>query len=84
MNPITVMVSLAAHGVDNMVNSHLYPKITVKSDRGRDIVLQPGMSFAFETNCHLENRRVNIGGTVIVTENGPEELNVLANHMQRV
>ena len=84
MNPITLMVSLAAHGVDNMVNSHLYPKITVKSDRGRDVILQPGMSFAFETNCHLDHRRVNIGGTVVVTENDPLEFNVLANHMQRV
>jgi Xaa-Pro aminopeptidase len=84
MNPITVMVSMAAYGLDNMVNSHLYPKITVKPDRGRDIVLQPGMSFAFETNCHLDNRRVNIGGTVIVTKNGAEELNDLANYMQRV
>ena len=78
------MVSAAGHGLDAMVNSHLYPKVTTKPDKGRDIVLQPGMSFAFETNCHLDHRRVNIGGTVVVTEDDPLELNELPNQIHRV
>ncbi len=41
----------------------------------RDIVLQPGMVFAFEPNACIGTHRVNIGGTVIVTANGCEELN---------
>ncbi len=43
--------------------------------RERRAVLQPGMVFAFEPNACLGEHRVNIGGTVIVTETGCEELN---------
>ncbi|MGO8915525.1 MAG: M24 family metallopeptidase [Stellaceae bacterium] len=43
--------------------------------RERHAILQPGMVFAFEPNACLDQHRVNIGGTVIVTEDGCEELN---------
>lgn len=43
--------------------------------RARDAVLEPGMVFAFEPNACLDRHRVNIGGTVIVTATGCEELN---------
>jgi Xaa-Pro dipeptidase len=43
--------------------------------RERNAVLQPGMVFAFEPNACLDRHRVNIGGTVIVTASGCEELN---------
>jgi Xaa-Pro aminopeptidase len=43
--------------------------------RARKAVLQPGMVFAFEPNACLGHHRVNIGGTVIVTATGCEELN---------
>ena len=43
--------------------------------RERSAVLQPGMVFAFEPNACLGEHRVNIGGTVIVTPAGCEELN---------
>ena len=43
--------------------------------RERKAVLQPGMVFAFEPNACLGEHRVNIGGTVIVTPQGCEELN---------
>jgi Xaa-Pro aminopeptidase len=45
--------------------------------RERSAILQPGMVFAFEPNACLGEHRVNIGGTVIVTETGCEELNQL-------
>ncbi len=45
------------------------------SGRERDCVLQPGMVFAFEPNACLGHHRVNLGGTVIVTATGCEELN---------
>jgi len=45
--------------------------------RKRSAILQPGMVFAFEPNACLGTHRVNIGGTVIVTETGCEELNRL-------
>jgi Xaa-Pro dipeptidase len=84
LNPITAMSSRAAYGIENLVNSDRYPKIDMRAEQNRDTVLQAGMTFAFETNCHLGGRRVNIGGTVLVSESGAEELNTLANHMQRV
>ncbi len=41
----------------------------------RTAVLKPGMVLAFEPNACLGRHRVNIGGTVVVTESGCEELN---------
>ncbi|HKT18809.1 MAG TPA: M24 family metallopeptidase [Stellaceae bacterium] len=43
--------------------------------RVRDAVLQEGMVFAFEPNACIDRHRVNLGGTVIVTATGCEELN---------
>jgi len=43
--------------------------------RVRKAVLQPGMVFALEPNACIGDHRVNIGGTVIVTATGCEELN---------
>ncbi|MGD0024822.1 MAG: M24 family metallopeptidase [Xanthobacteraceae bacterium] len=43
--------------------------------RERKAILQPGMVFAFEPNACIGDHRVNIGGTVIVTPTGCEELN---------
>jgi Xaa-Pro aminopeptidase len=43
--------------------------------RQRQAVLEPGMVFAFEPNACIGNHRVNIGGTVVVTQTGCEELN---------
>jgi Xaa-Pro aminopeptidase len=47
----------------------------------RDLVLQEGMSFAFEPNACKGQRRVNVGGSVIVTKDEPEQLNTLANRL---
>jgi Xaa-Pro aminopeptidase len=43
--------------------------------RVRDAVLEEGMVFAFEPNACIDRHRVNLGGTVIVTKTGCEELN---------
>ncbi|MBI2317652.1 MAG: aminopeptidase P family protein [Betaproteobacteria bacterium] len=43
----------------------------------RKAVLEPGMVFAFEPNACLGHHRVNIGGTVVVTAAGCEELNAI-------
>ena len=49
-----------------------------------ELILEPGMVFAFEPNAARGNRRVNIGGTVVVTTGDPLELNTLPNHMHVV
>ncbi len=46
--------------------------------RQRHAVLQPGMVLAFEPNACIGGHRVNIGGTVVVTAAGCEELNHIA------
>jgi Xaa-Pro dipeptidase len=51
------------------------PFVGASAIRQREAVLQPGMVFAFEPNACLGDHRVNIGGTVIVTATGCEELN---------
>ena len=43
--------------------------------RQRKAVIEPGMVFAFEPNACIGNHRVNIGGTVVVTATGCQELN---------
>jgi Xaa-Pro aminopeptidase len=43
----------------------------------RQRVIEPGMVFAFEPNACIGQHRVNIGGTVLVTDSGCEPLNDL-------
>ncbi|MFJ9377242.1 M24 family metallopeptidase [Streptomyces sp. NPDC101455] len=50
----------------------------------RDLELVPGMAFAFEANACTGQHRVNIGGTVVVGESGPDELNVTPCRMHMV
>lgn len=49
--------------------------------RDGDLVLEPGMAFAFQPNAVNGRTRVNIGGTVVITEDGCEELNQLSNDL---
>lgn len=50
----------------------------------QDGVLEEGMLFSFEPNACIGRERVNIGGTVAVGPNGPEELNSLPNHLHEL
>jgi len=52
--------------------------------RERQAVIEAGMVFAFEPNACLGEHRVNIGGTVIVTENGCEALNDIPTRVTHV
>jgi len=49
-----------------------------------DVILEPGMSIQLEPNAAFGRQQVNIGGNVLVTETGCEELNELPNHMRFV
>jgi len=61
-----------------------YVNVRGRALPARDYVLKPGISLEPEPNAHIGRRRVNIGGTVVVTETGVEELNELPNRLQRV
>lgn len=54
------------------------------SSSGGDVVVQEGMEFQLEPNVCFGRRRVNIGGNVIVTRDGCEELNALPCRMNHV
>lgn len=42
---------------------------------GAGLPLEPGMTFSFEPNCVINDRLVNLGGTVVVGAGKPIELN---------
>jgi Xaa-Pro dipeptidase len=50
----------------------------------KDLFIEAGMVFELEPNAQRGNHRVNIGGTVVVTETGVEELNSIATQMHVV
>jgi Xaa-Pro dipeptidase len=55
-------------------------KVTAGIRRG-DLMLQPGMTLELEPNACLGMKRVNIGGVVLVTADGGEELNDIPTRM---
>jgi Xaa-Pro aminopeptidase len=67
---------LAGRTTLNMEHVNLGVRFMAPSGvRERKATIEPGMVFAFEPNACLGDHRVNIGGTVIVTATGCEELN---------
>lgn len=60
---------------DTRCSAQRYP-VVIGMDTGLgDMELDPGMTFAFEPSCVFGRRRVTLGGTVVVGEDGPIELN---------
>lgn len=51
---------------------------------GNELELVPGMVFAVQPNCVFGRRRVNVGGTVLTTKDGVEELNRIPNRLIHV
>ena len=52
-----------------------YPHVAGRPTELAEMELQPGMTFAFEPSCGFGPRLVTMGGTVIVGDDGPIELN---------
>ena len=94
INPLQMVSQRQVGMIDNLpglenYNPAYWQKGEYKGKRSRpltggDVIIQPGMCFAMEPNACRGKRRVNIGGTVIVTEDDVETLNTLANEMQIV
>jgi Xaa-Pro aminopeptidase len=57
-------------------------RIRSRAVSGAPLIIKAGMVFELEPNACKGKHRVNIGGTVIVKENGVEELNALATSMR--
>jgi Xaa-Pro aminopeptidase len=52
-----------------------YPDFAGMGTTLGDMKLEPGMTFAFEPSCGFARHLVTVGGTVVVGEDGAEELN---------
>ncbi len=84
MNPLEC-VSPVSEGIKNFTAlMERFPGMTERQATGMDIVLRPGMTFQLEPNSCWGRNRINIGGNVIVTEDGCEELNSLPCEMRVV
>lgn len=79
VTPLT-LVSPVTEGLDPSV-SELFKRVDQLPGTGLDVVLEPGMTLAFEPNAAFGRQQVNIGGNVLVTEDGYEELNSIPNNM---
>jgi len=57
------------------------PRLPSSVARDGDFEIRPGIAFAFEPNAVRDGERVCIGGTVLITEDGVEELNSISNRV---
>ncbi|MBI4443551.1 MAG: aminopeptidase P family protein [Acidobacteria bacterium] len=83
VNPLDA-VSEVIHGLEQftaLLERFGRDNLPVRGVDAPNLVLQPGMTLAFETNSSSKRNRINIGGTVVVTRDGCEELNRLANYL---
>jgi Xaa-Pro aminopeptidase len=85
LNPL-ICVSSFGRGIGEHVPAFArrFPGVDGRDITGADVVIRPGMTFAFEPNAHLGRTRINVGGTIVVTEAGCEELNQYTNRLIRV
>ena len=84
MNPQIVASGRTQVGIEKMPGIEKFKGIKGNPSRGDDLVIKPGMVFELEPNACLGKHRVNIGGAVLITENGAEELNKLPTEMRIV
>jgi Xaa-Pro aminopeptidase len=85
LNPLIWVGTVATGGaLINIPAMENYKKLDIVPEHAAsgDLVIEPNMVFAIETNASIGRHRVNIGGTVIVKEKGVEELNKLATEMR--
>lgn len=75
MNPYGMVCGFGAEMADLWPPARGYGKLGVVPTVGGAVPLAPGMTFAFEPNCVVNGKVVNIGGTVIIGEDGAIELN---------
>jgi Xaa-Pro aminopeptidase len=83
LNPL-VWTSATAVGIEALPGIEKYKWVGLRPARGEKLVIEAGMVFELEPNACRGKQRVNIGGTVIVSEKGAEELNRLPTEMRIV
>jgi len=85
MNPI-IYASGLVKGLDQIPEFKDYAGFKEVSMRptARDYLLEPGVMFELEPNACRGIQKVNVGGTVLITKDGCEELNRMATEMRAV
>ena len=68
----------------NLLEGQGYPEDSSLGTVLGNMVLEPGMSFAFEPSCGFGKQAVTIGGTVVVGSEGAIELNPFTARLHRL
>lgn len=86
LNPLYVLCDFPGERFNNVPGMEHYPHIRLQNVPSpfSDMRLQAGMSFALEPSCGFGRHLVTVGGTVIVGEDGPIELNPYTAELKRV
>ncbi|MDI2127047.1 M24 family metallopeptidase [Yinghuangia seranimata] len=74
LNPMGPVGGFGA-GLRRVPEARDYGRLFELPTMGAELPLAPGMTFAFEPNAVVGGRAVNIGGTVVIGEDDPTELN---------
>ena len=75
-----VIFNGATHvGLDSDPGLRHLPTVPSSVPIDGDFEIRPGIAFAFEPNAVRDGQRVCIGGTVLITDSGVEELNTVSN-----
>lgn len=82
VTPLT-LVSPVTEGLHSSIKD-AFRRVDELPGTGLDVILQPGMAIQLEPNAAFGRQQVNIGGNVIVTETGCEELNSLPTDVRYV
>ncbi len=72
-----------APGIESLPLASRYKQIERLPNPGRELVLQEGMTFAFEPNCGFGHHLCNLGGTVVVGKSKGIELNSNSTQLMR-
>jgi Xaa-Pro aminopeptidase len=79
-----LFVSMMRYDTTHLPGAGSFKGLKTTPVLGGDLVVREGMVMELEPNACKGMNRVNIGGTVIVTKSGVEELNKLASKMRVV
>jgi len=83
LNPMIALSGFPADASRRMAGAEAYPPEADHPTINGDMALEPGMTFAFEPNYAFERHLAYLGGTVIVGEDQPIELNPYTAQIRR-
>jgi Xaa-Pro aminopeptidase len=82
VSPLT-LVSPVTEGLDSSIKN-AFKDVRELGGTRMEVVLEPGMLIQLEPNAAFGRQQVNIGGNILITANGCEELNVIPTHVRYV